>query len=206
MLLRIIIFGISIVCLAATRHPDTRPLQPVRCYRSLNDSTPPLHTIKTEEIDSLIPTFEGQILIVKLKSGVRYRYEHPDWDFEDVHFTLDNKIKEEIGHMQMTFTKVEHPPEFPGGEDSLAKYLAAFCQQHKKELKGKLPAELTLQFIVHMHGEVRYVQIIRSSGGSKVNELAIKAINDGPDWIPATQNGYTVLSYRKQTIILDLNK
>jgi TonB family protein len=170
---------------------------------SKQDSTPPLHTLPVKDIESIVPD-DYDRLAIKLKGGATYLYEHKDWDYEDVHFSLDSRIKEAIRMMQKTFTRVEHPPEFPGGDVALSEYMYQFCNQHSKQLKDKIPVEVTVQFIVHLHGEVRDVQIVRGGGDPTIDKLAIQAINDGPAWIPATQNGRIVLSYKMQKIILNL--
>jgi hypothetical protein len=82
--------------------------------------------------------------------------------------------------------------------------LGEFCHQHKDELQGYVPAEFTLQFIVHLHGEPRNVEIVRGDSDATIVKLAIQAIKEGPDWIPATQNGRIVLSYKIQKIVLNL--
>jgi len=170
----------------------------------LQDTLPALHTFKDKDIASIAPSFEHQSLTVTLTNGNTYTYEHKDWDFEDSYPSLNKKIAEAIKNMQMTFTKVEHPPEFPGGEEAWDKYIHDFCTQNQKAIKKDGPAKITIQFIVHLKGQVANIQVLSNPDDSKLSALAMQAIQDGPRWIPAVQNGHTVVCYKAQVVTLSL--
>jgi hypothetical protein len=170
----------------------------------VQDTLPPLHTIKGKNIVSVIPSFEEQTLTLVLKNGTSYIYKDKDWDFEDFYPSTDPRIVAAIRHMTRTFTKVEHPPEFPGGEDAWDKYIADFCSKYAEDIKKRGPAEVTVQFIVHLKGQVIDIQVVSTSNPSSLSALAVKAIHDGPGWVPAVQNGREVVSYKLQVVKLSL--
>ena len=81
-------------------------------------------------------------------------------------------------------------PQFPGGEEALAKYL-------DQNLKHKLPQErggpegkytVVLSFLVEEDGTVSNVQA-RTNPGYGTAEEAIRVIKNGPNWIPAERDG-----------------
>jgi hypothetical protein len=168
------------------------------------DSLPPLHTIKGEDIDEISSSFEEQTITVKLKGGVTYTYHHIDWDYEDFNPATDQRLAELVKHMQATFTKVENPPQYPGGREAWDKYMNEFCIRHKKEIKRHVPAEITVQFIVHMKGQLEYIQVLGEGTDSKLAPLAIQAIRESQPWLPAIQNGHNVVSYSRQLVRFEL--
>ena len=60
-----------------------------------------------------------------------------------------------------------------------------------------------VQFIVDQNGEVSYVQPLGRNDYPRLAELAKKALEEGPAWTPATQNGHKVVCYQKQQIIFE---
>jgi hypothetical protein len=170
----------------------------------LQDTLPPLHTIKEKDIDKITTNWEAEIITVSLKNGKTYNYKPMDWDYED-HFPKTAKdIVGAIHNMQKTFTRVEHPAVFPGGEEAFKKYLNEYCQNHKDEITGHGRAEFLVQFIVHLHGQKENVEIVLNKNGSDLSNLAIDAITSGPAWEPAVQNGRPVVSYVRQLITIGL--
>jgi len=163
-----------------------------------------LHTIREKDIDSITTSFENHTITIKLKSGITYTYLHADWDMEEYDPSLNQQLQAAIKEVKITFTKVEHPPEFPGGEKGWDKYIAGFCRQHNKEINEKGPADITIQFIVHMKGQITDVSVLLNRDRSDLEALAQQAILDGPPWIPAKQNGYTVVSYARHLVKLSL--
>jgi len=128
----------------------------------------------------VIASFENQTITVKLKNGTNYLYPHLLWDYEDHDPGTCQRVKDAIKHNSATFTKVENPPVFPGGVEAWEKYINEFCAQHKKEIKKIGSAEIYLQFIVHLHGQVTEVEIISNDGTSNHTELAIEAMKKKP--------------------------
>lgn len=99
------------------------------------------------------------------------------------------------------FVSVQIPAEFPGGIQGWTRYL-------ERNLNSDIPVEngapanvytVIVTFIVDKEGKVSDVKAENDPGyGTK--EEAIRVIKKGPNWIPANQNGKTVVYRHKQAI------
>ena len=103
------------------------------------------------------------------------------------------------GH-NIIFHKVEVEASFPGGANALVKYINNTLNKNIDDLKkeGKSGTCL-IQFIVDKDGSIREAEALTMKG-TKLAEIVINAINNGPKWNPAVQNGIKVTSYRKQPV------
>ncbi|MBN8858983.1 MAG: N-acetylmuramoyl-L-alanine amidase [Sphingobacteriales bacterium] len=104
------------------------------------------------------------------------------------------------GGSNIVFQKVETEASFPGGEDAWVKYISSALKTNIDDLKkdGKSGTCL-VQFIVNKDGSIREAEALTMKG-TKLAEAIINAINKGPKWNPAMQNGIKVTSYRKQPV------
>ena len=171
---------------------------------AFQDSPPLLHKLKGRDIASLMPSDNEQTLTVVLKNGNYYTYATKDYDFEDHYPSVDKKVAAAVRGLERRFTQTEQPSVFPGGEEAWDKYIQAFCLRHKREIKDNGAAEITVQFVVHLKGQVVDINILSNPDHSALTGLAIQAINDGPAWVPAVQNGRAVVSYCRQIVKLSL--
>jgi periplasmic protein TonB len=98
------------------------------------------------------------------------------------------------------FTKVEVYADFPGGNGAWAKYITKEINKYIDALTedGK-SGTCRVRFIVDKEGNVSNVVALNMKG-SKLAEIAVKAIKSGPKWHPATQNGKPVNAYRIQPV------
>jgi len=161
------------------------------------DSLPPLHTLLAADIDSIAASWENHDITVTLKNGTSLVYKPEEWDMEIYEPTLDKRFREAIRSISRTFTKAEHAPEFPGGEEGWNKFVADFCEKNKATIREEGSSSLVVQMIVHMRGQLTDVEVISNPGQSKLAAAFVQAIKDGPRWTPATQNGYTVICYKR---------
>jgi periplasmic protein TonB len=99
------------------------------------------------------------------------------------------------------YIKVEVEASFPGGLKEWKKYL-------EKNLRAQTPSnnnakpgsyKVVVQFIVDKDGTISNVTALTNFGYGMENEVK-RVIQNGPNWIPATQNGKAVKAYRKQPI------
>jgi len=74
----------------------------------------------------------------------------------------------------------------------------------EENIRSDGPANITIQFIVHLNGQITDLAIVANPDQSNLDALAKKALLEGPSWVPATQNGYTVVSYQRQVVMLGL--
>ena len=77
----------------------------------------------------------------------------------------------------------ETEPTFPGGADSLTKYM----HHHLKNREG-ITARIITSFEVDTLGAIRNIRILKSTR-PELNEAVIKAVQQMPAWNPGTQNG-----------------
>ena len=105
------------------------------------------------------------------------------------------------------FTKTEVEAQFPGGPAAWSKYITRIIQQHIDEFTKSDYGTCQVVFIVRKDGKVTDVVVhSRTMQGTKLADIAIAAIANGPDWIPAKQNGYKVSAYRIQPVTLNETK
>lgn len=99
------------------------------------------------------------------------------------------------------FTKVEIEATFPGGLQAWSRYVSKAIQSHIDEFGESDYGTVVVRFIVDKTGKVSDVQAT-SMKGSKLAEVAVNAIRNGPNWVPAQQNGRYVNAYRLQPVTL----
>ncbi len=99
------------------------------------------------------------------------------------------------------FDKVEIEASFPGGMDAWRKYLERNLNAEVpiKEKAPKGTYTVMIQFVVNLDGSLSDLRALTNHGYGMETE-AIRAIEKGPKWLAAIQNGRQVNSYRKQPI------
>jgi periplasmic protein TonB len=98
------------------------------------------------------------------------------------------------------FIKPEVWPSFPGGKMAWRKYITTYLSEYADRLSEDMSSGTCyIRFIVDTSGNVTDVRAINMKE-SMLAQVAVKAIKKGPKWIPATQNGRKVISYRTQPI------
>ena len=164
------------------------------------DSLPPLHTLRDRDIKQVSTAPGSHTITIIMKNGVAYFYEREDWDYEDHYSSVSPRVKAAINQVTITFTRMEHNPEFPGGQEAWDKYMKEFCEKNKRAIRAEGSAEVQVRFIVHMKGQISDVMVLPGSNGSGLERLAVRAIQDSGPWSPAIQNGHKVVGYCTQTV------
>jgi hypothetical protein len=165
------------------------------------DSLPSLHSLVDSDIASVSASFKTDTLTVVLKNDSVLLYPHAVWDFEDSYPSTPLRISDAIKSMERTFTKLEVPPQFPGGPDSLTAYVKQFCKDHPKELKHSGHGDIMISFVVHLKGQRIDYSPVGQYSEANFN-LAVKCIQDGPNWIAGVQNGRIVIAYARVVVHL----
>lgn len=98
-------------------------------------------------------------------------------------------------------SKVEVEASFPGGPTAWQKHITKYITDNISSLKRKDYGTCIIRFIVDRNGRVSDVEATNMKK-SNLAKIAIEAIENGPKWIPAQQNGRTVNAYRLQPITL----
>ncbi len=99
------------------------------------------------------------------------------------------------------FTKVEVEASFPGGPAAWVKYISKYLQDNMSGLTKRDVGTCIVKFIVDKHGRTSEVEATTMKK-SKLAKLVVEAIENGPKWIPAQQNGRPVDAYRLQPVTL----
>ncbi|HUZ59851.1 MAG TPA: energy transducer TonB [Hanamia sp.] len=99
------------------------------------------------------------------------------------------------------FTKVEIEASFPGGPAAWQRYVTRAISADLDEFTDADYGTCIVKFIVDKTGKVSDVQATTMKG-TKLAEVAVNAIRNGPNWTPAQQNGRYVNAYRLQPVTL----
>ncbi|MFZ4462846.1 MAG: TonB family protein [Bacteroidales bacterium] len=89
------------------------------------------------------------------------------------------------------FTIVEQMPEFPGGTESMMKFIASNVKYPSMAREMGISGNVFLSFVVNRSGEIKNVKVLRGIGGG-CDEEAIRVVQSMPNWIPGKQNGKAV--------------
>lgn len=124
------------------------------------------------------------------------------------------KTEKEINHTQtylpesqkdsiprIVFMKVENEASFPGGPTAWQKYIVKKIQASLDSFTEADYGTCLVKFIVNTDGSVSNVEATTMKG-THLAKTSVNAIKNGPKWIPASQNGHTVASYRLQPVTL----
>jgi periplasmic protein TonB len=108
-----------------------------------------------------------------------------------------NKAKEET---EKKVKRDEKESEFPGGLNAWSRYLNNNLKFPDRALKGNMKGMVVVQFVVDTEGKVEMIDIYKSVEYS-LDEEARRLIDKSPKWIPGTQDGRKVKTYKRQPII-----
>jgi protein TonB len=98
-------------------------------------------------------------------------------------------------------SKVEIEASFPGGAAAWTKYITKQIIQNVDEFRKKDYGTCIVKFIVNKEGYISEVEATTMKN-SRLAKVAVNAIENGPRWIPAQQNGRYVNAYRLQPVTL----
>lgn len=90
------------------------------------------------------------------------------------------------------YTIVEELPEFPGGNDSLLRYLGS-VKYPPEALSNDLEGSVIIRYVVMTNGEIDSVEVARSSGHAVIDSAAVEHIRNMPPYSkPGIQNNKPV--------------
>jgi hypothetical protein len=133
--------------------------------------------------------------------------------FEETENDVAGKVNKE-DESDKVFDKVEIDAEFPGGASAWTRYVSREIERNIDQLQDDgRSGTVVVRFIVDKEGNVSQVRAMNCaesgvtnclSSTSKLAEVAISAILNGPKWKPAIQNGRQVKAYRRQPVTFQL--
>lgn len=93
---------------------------------------------------------------------------------------------------ETVYQVVEKLPEFPGGMAAMMKYIRENIQYPSISLEEKSQGRTYVSFIVSSTGEIRDVEVHRSSGDKYLDKEAERLVKSMPKWTPGMQSGKNV--------------
>lgn len=104
---------------------------------------------------------------------------------------FDSKVAARNSETDTVMDKCEVMPEFPGGTESLMKYLRDNIKYPQKALEEGLSGRVIALFVVDRDGGIDNIEILKSTNLIFENE-AIRVIKAMPKWKPGKDKGKTV--------------
>lgn len=89
------------------------------------------------------------------------------------------------------FVIVEQMPEFPGGQDSLYKFLSANIIYPKEARDNGIEGKVFVNFTIEKDGSINEVKVIKGVH-PLLDEEAVRVVESFPKWKPGKQKGKTV--------------
>lgn len=102
---------------------------------------------------------------------------------------------------QESINKVDIEASFPGGSEAWSRYENRAIQSHIGEFSESDYGTCLVKFMVDKMGRVSDVQATNMIG-TKLADVAVNAIKNGPNWVPAQAGGRFVNSYKTQAVTL----
>lgn len=91
----------------------------------------------------------------------------------------------------MVYTVAEQPPEFPGGTDSMMKYIFRNLEYPPEAKEAGIQGRVVIRFVVNKDGTLSDIYVVKSPHKS-LETAAINVVKGMPKWKPGKQNGKTV--------------
>jgi TonB family protein len=110
--------------------------------------------------------------------------------YKDILKFDEERIKEKEAARLLSSTK-EQPPQFPGGEEAMYKYIQNNIRYPKEALGVSVGGIALVSFTINRNGDVRNPKAVKEIGWG-IDEEAIRLVLNMPRWEPARQNGEPV--------------
>ena len=88
-------------------------------------------------------------------------------------------------YMEWNWPVTDSPPEFPGGQKALLKYMSDSIHYPEEARKNHAEGRPIVQFVVDSLGNVCEVEIHKSCGDSALDAEAVRVFRSMPQWKPA---------------------
>ncbi len=121
--------------------------------------------------------------------------------------TQDSTVKTMEGLIDTTdiiYIVVEEQASFPGGMDSLFKYLSENLKYPEEETSQEMTATVYVEFVVEKDGSITNVRIRHSKAHPSMDNAAIEAVKRMPAWNPGRQRGKAVRSLFVLPVYVDI--
>ncbi|MCM1028618.1 MAG: TonB family protein [Pseudoflavonifractor sp.] len=89
------------------------------------------------------------------------------------------------------FEAVEQPPQFPGGDKALLKYISDNLRYPQLAIENNIQGRVVVQFVVTKTGNIGEVKVVRSKDPD-LDKEAVRVVKTIPKFQPGKQNGSAV--------------
>lgn len=110
------------------------------------------------------------------------------------------KAKKLTGKLRKGLTQ---PPQFPGGDKALNKYLQNHLKYPPKAKRDSIQGRVYIQFNVQADGKISHTKVINSSN-KILNAEALRLIKTMPRWQAARLNGQPAASRKMACVVFKL--
>lgn len=86
---------------------------------------------------------------------------------------------------------VDVPPEFPGGETGLMRYIVKNLKYPKKAVKRDIQGDAMVSFVIEKDGSITHIKPHCECDATLMTE-AVRVVKMMPRWKPAMKNGQAV--------------
>lgn len=100
----------------------------------------------------------------------------------------------------------EFEASFPGGQFARNKHFYSYIDYNRKALNSEGAQFCYLKFVVDKEGNISNIITTKKTDNTKLDEVIIHALKNGPKWIPARKNGMKVNAYASLTFIFEPKK
>lgn len=114
-------------------------------------------------------------------------------------------VQQKKTSQENVFSHVEEPPQFPGGQTALMKWLQENVQYPADAANAGIQGRVTVRFIVYSTGKVGSVEVIKPLNPI-LDKEAVRVVYSMPEWIPGKQNGKEVDVYFTLPVQFRLDK
>lgn len=152
--------------------------------------------ISHDEMNGIDPKSIKTINVLKGKTAAA------KYGSEGQNGVIEISTQEEI--YEKIFTKAEKMPEFPGGHEGWTKHLVRNLRYPVTAIDKHIEGVAKISFIVDEAGRMSDFSIV-DNPGEGLGEEALRVIKQGPDWVPAQQNGHKVKARVYQTITFKID-
>jgi TonB family protein len=100
-----------------------------------------------------------------------------------IHLSCNSNLGSHFNNNSKLINQLTHPPEFPGGIDSLYHYLSCETKYPELESDNDIMGRVLVQFMIDENGEVQNPEIIRSVSPG-IDREALRIVTNMPRWKP----------------------
>ena len=114
------------------------------------------------------------------------------------------RVKPNPTQGEPVYTIAEQMPEYPGGNDSLMKFISRNIHYPAEAKKKKIEGKVIVRFTVTDQGKVKDIEVLKGIG-SGCDEEAVRVLKMMADWSPGKIKGKAVSVYYTIPIKFKLN-